>query len=66
MHRPGDIIDERYQLTRPLGIRAGAEVWEAEHEVVGRKVTLKILPVTWASTLPCSNGSSAKLGPRPR
>src|SRR3954470_24728659 len=44
MHRPGDIIDERYQLTRPLGIRAGAEVWEAEHEVVGRKVTLKILP----------------------
>ena len=44
MHRPGDIIDERYQLTRPLGIRAGAEVWEAEHEVVGRKVMLKILP----------------------
>jgi serine/threonine protein kinase len=43
MHRIGDTIDERYQLTRPLGIRHGAEMWEAEHQVVGRTVTLKIL-----------------------
>jgi serine/threonine-protein kinase len=43
MHRIGDTIDERYQLTRPLGTRHGAEMWEAEHQVVGRTVTLKIL-----------------------
>jgi serine/threonine protein kinase len=43
MHRIGDTIDERYQLTRPLGSRRGAEMWEAEHQVVGRTVTLKIL-----------------------
>jgi serine/threonine protein kinase len=43
VHRPGDIIDERYQLTRPLGKRGSAEIWEAEHEVVGRKVNLKLL-----------------------
>ncbi len=44
MHRPGDIIDERYLLVKMLGLRAGAEMWEAEHEVVGRKVTLKFMP----------------------
>ena len=43
MHRIGDIIDERYLLTRPLGVRQGAEMWEAEHQVVGRKVTLKLV-----------------------
>jgi serine/threonine protein kinase len=43
VHRIGDIIDERYQLIRPLGIRQGAEWWEAEHEVVGRKVSLELL-----------------------
>ena len=43
MHRPGEIIDERYQLLRPLGARSRAEIREAEHEVVGRKVTLKLL-----------------------
>jgi len=41
MHRIGDIIDHRYQLTRPLGVRHGAEMWEAEHRLAGRKVTLK-------------------------
>ncbi len=44
MHRIGDIIDDRYELTRPLGLRQGAEMWEAEHRVAGRKVTLKIVP----------------------
>src|SRR6266542_1252365 len=44
MHRIGDIIDDRYELTRPLGVRQGAEMWEAEHRVAGRKVTLKIVP----------------------
>jgi serine/threonine protein kinase len=44
MHRIGDIIDDRYQLTRPLGARSGAEMWEAEHRLAGRKVTLKIVP----------------------
>jgi serine/threonine protein kinase len=43
VHRIGDIIDERYQLIRPLGIRQHAEWWEAEHQVVGRRVTLKLL-----------------------
>src|SRR3954469_10772979 len=43
MHRAGDIIDDRYQLTRPLGVRHGAEVWEAEHRLAGRKVTLKLV-----------------------
>src|SRR5689334_24242872 len=44
MLRIGDIIDHRYQLTRPLGVRNGAEMWEAEHRLAGRKVTLKVLP----------------------
>src|SRR5439155_18313882 len=44
MHRIGDIIDHRYQLTRPLGVRNGAEMWEAEHRLAGRKVTLKVIP----------------------
>jgi serine/threonine protein kinase len=44
MLRIGDIIDHRYQLTRPLGVRNGAEMWEAEHRLAGRKVTLKLLP----------------------
>jgi serine/threonine protein kinase len=44
MLRIGDIIDHRYQLTRPLGVRNGAEMWEAEHRLTGRKVTLKVLP----------------------
>lgn len=44
MHRIGDIIDHRYQLTRPLGVRHGAEMWEAEHRLAGRKVTLKVVP----------------------
>jgi len=43
MHRIGDIIDHRYQLTRPLGVRHGAEMWEAEHRLAGRKVTLKVI-----------------------
>jgi serine/threonine protein kinase len=43
MHRIGDIIDQRYLLTRPLGVRQGAEMWEAEHKVSGRKVTVKIV-----------------------
>jgi serine/threonine-protein kinase len=43
MHRIGDIIDQRYLLTRPLGMRQGAEMWEAEHKVSGRKVTVKIV-----------------------
>ncbi|HKQ70853.1 MAG TPA: serine/threonine-protein kinase, partial [Polyangiaceae bacterium] len=44
MHRIGDIIDDRYQLTRPLGMRQGAEMWEAEHQLTGRKATLKLIP----------------------
>jgi serine/threonine-protein kinase len=43
MHRAGELIDERYLLARPLGVRQGAEMWEAEHQVVGRKVTLKLV-----------------------
>jgi serine/threonine protein kinase len=43
MLRIGDIIDHRYQLTRPLGMRGAAEMWEAEHRLAGRKVTLKVL-----------------------
>jgi serine/threonine protein kinase len=44
MHRIGDIIDQRYLLTRPLGVRQEAEMWEAEHRISGRKVTLKVVP----------------------
>src|SRR5262249_44456958 len=44
MHRTGDIIGDRYRLTRPLGSRQGAEMWEAEHQLVGRKVTIKLVP----------------------
>jgi serine/threonine protein kinase len=43
MHRIGEIIDGRYQLTRPLGLRRGAEMWEAEHKVAGHRVTLKVV-----------------------
>jgi serine/threonine protein kinase len=43
MHRIGDIIDQRYLLTRPLGMRQEAEMWEAEHRTSGRKLTLKVV-----------------------
>jgi serine/threonine protein kinase len=43
MHRIGDVIDQRYLLTRPLGVRQEAEMWEAEHRISGRKVTLKVV-----------------------
>jgi serine/threonine-protein kinase len=43
MHRIGDIIDQRYLLTRPLGVRQEAEMWEAEHKISGRKVTIKLV-----------------------
>jgi serine/threonine-protein kinase len=49
MHRAGDLIDERYLLSRPLGVRQGAEMWEAEHQVVGRKVTLKLVALEVSS-----------------
>jgi len=42
MHRIGDLIDQRYLLTRPLGVRQEAEMWEGEHKISGRKVTLKV------------------------
>jgi serine/threonine-protein kinase len=43
MHRIGDIIDQRYLLTRPLGVRQEAEMWEGEHRISGRKVTIKLV-----------------------
>jgi serine/threonine-protein kinase len=43
MHRIGDMIDQRYLLTRPLGVRQEAEMWEGEHRISGRKVTIKLV-----------------------
>ena len=43
MYRIGDLIDQRYLLTRPLGVRQEAEMWEAEHKISGRKVTIKLV-----------------------
>jgi serine/threonine protein kinase len=43
MHQIGDIIDQRYLLTRPLGVRQEAEMWEAQHQISGRKVTVKLV-----------------------
>src|SRR3954466_1301174 len=68
MHRIGDIIDERYQLSRPLGVRQGAEMWEAEHQVVGRKVTLKLVTLEVNSDvvarrrLVCEARAAAEIG----
>ena len=68
MHRIGDIIDERYQLSRPLGVRQGAEMWEAEHQVVGRKVTLKLVTLEVSSDvvarrrLVCEARAAAEIG----
>jgi len=68
MHRIGDIIDERYLLSRPLGVRQGAEMWEAEHQVVGRKVTLKLVELDATSDvvtrrrLVCEARAAAEIG----
>ncbi len=50
MHRIGDIIDQRYLLTRPLGVRQEAEMWEAEHKISGRKVTIKLMSLDGGSS----------------
>jgi serine/threonine protein kinase len=42
VHHTGDFIDQRFRLIRPLGTRRGAEWWEAEREVDGRAVSLKL------------------------
>jgi predicted hydrocarbon binding protein len=34
LFRPGDLIDQRYRLARPLGAGGMAEVWLARHEIV--------------------------------
>jgi serine/threonine protein kinase len=39
----GMVVDERYQLDRPLGAGAMGEVWAARDKTVGRSVAVKLL-----------------------
>src|SRR5690349_16836651 len=40
---PGDIVGNKYRLTRRLGVGAMGVVWEALNEKTGRKVALKLI-----------------------
>ena len=61
MHRIGDLIDQRYLLTRPLGVRQEAEMWEAEHKISGRKVTLKVVSGEGAAAARARFASEARI-----
>ena len=43
LFHPGDLIDQRYRLTRLLGLGGMAEVWEARHEVLERDIAVKLV-----------------------
>ena len=40
---PGDVLSRRYRLVAPIAHGGMAEVWEAEDEILGRRVAVKIL-----------------------
>ncbi len=40
---PGDLIQSRYRLIRPLGSGASGAVWHARNELIDRDVALKIM-----------------------
>ena len=40
---PGDVLSRRYRLVAPIAHGGMAEVWEADDEVLGRRVAVKIL-----------------------
>ena len=58
----------KVSASRPLGVRQGAEMWEAEHQVVGRKVTLKLVTLEVNSDvvarrrLVCEARAAAEIG----
>ncbi len=43
MARAGDIIDQKYRLTHPLGIGGMGAVWRAEHLALRQHVAIKLL-----------------------
>ncbi len=40
---PGDVLSRRYRLVAPIARGGMAEVWEAEDEILGRRVAVKVL-----------------------
>ena len=40
---PGDVLSRRYRLVAPIARGGMAEVWEAEDEILGRRIAVKIL-----------------------
>src|SRR5688572_33305149 len=41
--RPGDVIGGKYAVIRRIGGGASANVWEAEHRVIGSRVAIKVV-----------------------
>lgn len=41
--RPGEVLEGKYRLLRTIGVGSAAAVYEAEHEVVGKRAAIKVL-----------------------
>lgn len=47
--QPGRLIAERYRLRRLIAVGGMSEVWEAEDEILGRSVAIKVLHAQFAA-----------------
>jgi serine/threonine protein kinase len=47
--RSGQLLLDKYKLTRILGKGGMGEVWEGEHQLTGRRVAVKVLSENYAS-----------------
>jgi serine/threonine protein kinase len=49
LDRSGQLLLDKYKLTRMLGKGGMGEVWEGEHQLTGRRVAVKVLSENYAS-----------------